>query len=204
MYKYLFGCRLELFYWEVKTEEEVEMSPGPWLPSELWVFLSYQIFFSVEFLQKKFVQKWRIDHGNGDVGRELEVASIFPLSLNIYRIFLRFLSSVSDWFVASDFTDVEIGVSRSAILQESGFEFLRNLAPFFSTICAEWWKWTARWQKPTFDLKVNGQKFCCSLDLQFHYHFSQKPVQKWWEIEEMLLLAGSPDLSVQNFLLLCF
>ncbi|RVX20871.1 hypothetical protein CK203_002463 [Vitis vinifera] len=32
---------------------------------------------------------------------------------------------------ASDFTDVEIGVSRSAILQESGFELLRNLAPLF-------------------------------------------------------------------------
>ena len=46
-------------------------------------------------------------------------------------VFFRLLISVSDWFVASDFTDVEIGVSRSAILQESGFEFLRNLAPFF-------------------------------------------------------------------------
>ena len=103
-------------------------------------------FLSKFFSSKKFVQKRWIDQGNGDVDRELEVASVFPLSLNIYKFsfsFFPLLISGFEWFSTSDFTDVEIGVFRSAIL--------RNLGPFFSTICVKWWNETAKWQKPTFD-----------------------------------------------------
>ena len=134
MYKYLFGCRLELFYWEVKTEEEVEMSPGPWLPSELWVFVLIKFFSQLNSFKNNLYR-------NGGSIMEMVMLAVnwrwppsFP-SLSTCTefsfVFFPLLISVSDWFVASDFTDVEIGVSRSAILQESGFELLRNLAPLF-------------------------------------------------------------------------